>query len=91
MSEQLIESDVIPEGGILDQSDIEQLFKLNEFIQSREDKKHSLLEEIKRCILDSGKLSLAEWESLRQNLREIENVIPTIDVIISLKREQEQE
>lgn len=82
-----IESDIVPANGVLDQSDIEDLFKLNDFIQSRQDKNHSLLEEIKRCILDSGKLSLTEWEALRDNLREIEEFIPMIDLIIRLKLE----
>lgn len=85
--EKLIESDIAPVGGALDQSDIEELFKLSEFIQSRKDKNNSLLQEIKRCILDSGKLSGLEWEQLRDNLRDIEQMIPTIDLIIKLKSE----
>ena len=41
--------------------------------------------EIRTAILDSGKLSLTDWRKLRTKLREIERLIPHIDLIIELK------
>lgn len=47
---------------------------------------HTLINEIKEAILDSGKLKLEQWETLRQHIKEIEELIPHIDLIIKLKK-----
>ncbi len=49
----------------------------------------SLIDELKDAILDSGKLKLSAWKSLRARLREIEALIPHIDLIIELKEKRE--
>jgi len=72
-------------GEILSQDDIDSLLRINEFIEP--DDEHSLVAELKQAILDSGKLELYQWESLRDHLHEIETLIPHIDLIIKLKKE----
>ncbi|RHW77707.1 hypothetical protein [Colwellia sp. RSH04] len=76
----------IDEQAILSQADLDDLLRINEFIESHDE--HSLVEELKCAILDSGKLELTQWQSLRQQLKEIEALIPHIDLIIQLKREK---
>jgi len=71
---------------IISQADIDSLLRINEFIEQRDE--HSLVEELKQAILDSGKLELGQWESLREHLHEIELLIPHIDLIIKLKKEK---
>ena len=71
---------------IISQADIDSLLKINEFIEQHDE--HSLVEELKQAILDSGKLELSQWESLREHLHEIELLIPHIDLIIKLKKEK---
>lgn len=70
---------------ILSQVELDNLLQLNEFIEDQ--KNHTLITELKRAILDSGKLKLAQWESLREHISEIEELIPHIDLIIKLKKE----
>ncbi|MCI2282901.1 hypothetical protein L3081_05245 [Colwellia sp. MSW7] len=70
---------------IISQAEIDNLFRINEFIET--DDKSSLIEELKQAILNSGKLELAQWQSLRGQLGEIEALIPHIDLIIKLKKE----
>jgi len=70
---------------ILSQDELDNLLQLNEFIEDQ--KNHTLITELKKAILDSGKLKLAQWESLREHISEIEELIPHIDLIIKLKRE----
>lgn len=70
---------------IISQDDIDSLLRINEFIET--DDENSLVEELKQAILDSGKLELGQWESLRDHIREIEELIPHIDLIIKLKKE----
>lgn len=72
---------------LLTQEELDELLRINEFIAAPEPSKASLADEIRAAILDSGKLSLAEWRSLRARLREIEELIPHIDLIIKLKSE----
>ena len=71
----------------LDQSELDQLLLLNGFLgdDAIEGGRKSLIDEIRNAILDSGKLSHREWRALRDRLREIEQLIPTIDLIIDLK------
>jgi hypothetical protein len=70
---------------IISQDDIDSLLRINEFIEP--DDNNSLVEELKQAILDSGKLELHQWQSLRNHLLEIEELIPHIDLIIKLKKE----
>ena len=71
---------------ILSQNDLDNLLRINEFIEQEDE--NSLVSELKRAILDSGKLELYQWESLRDHIREIEELIPHIDLIIKLKKEK---
>ncbi|MEW6983706.1 hypothetical protein AAD001_13725 [Colwelliaceae bacterium 6471] len=70
---------------IITQADLDCLLHINEFIEQRDN--DSLVSELKHAILDSGKLQLAQWQALREHLREIEDLIPHIDLIIKLKKE----
>jgi len=70
---------------IISQDDIDSLLRINEFIEPVDE--NSLVEELKQAILDSGKLELDQWQTLRDHLREIEQLIPHIDLIIKLKKE----
>ena len=70
--------------GIVSQDEIDNLIGISDFIRE-EDGGHSLADEIRDALLDSGKLTLDEWRSLRDRLREIEELIPHIDFIIDLK------
>lgn len=70
---------------ILTQADLDELLQLNEFIENTDN--HSLVSELKTAILDSGKLELSQWQVLRDQIREIEELIPHIDLIIKLKSE----
>lgn len=69
---------------LISQEEINDLLTLGGFISDTTEKK-SLIDEIKDALLDSGKLSLREWKSLRARLHEIEDLIPHIDLIIKLK------
>ncbi len=71
--------------GILTQADLDDLLCINEFIEPQDE--HSLAQELKLAILDSGKLELGQWKTLRAHLKEIEELIPHIDLIIKLKSE----
>jgi hypothetical protein len=76
----------MPVGDQLDQGELDQLLRINGFLEEDNgDGRKSLIDEIKDAILDSGKLSLPEWKALRARLRDIESLIPTIDLIIQLK------
>ncbi len=48
----------------------------------------SLINEIKDAILDSGRLSYREWKSLRDRVKEISEMLPHIEFIISLKQQK---
>lgn len=71
----------------LSQEEVDRLLSISGFIgdASKTDGK-SLIDEIKDAILDSGKLSLDEWMGLRDRLKEIERLVPHIDLIIELKQ-----
>ncbi len=71
---------------IISQDDIDSLLRINEFIEP--DDENSLVEELKQAILDSAKLELEQWQTLRDHLGEIEELIPHIDLIIKLKKEK---
>lgn len=70
---------------IISQAELDSLLRINEFIDQHDE--NSLVSELKRAILDSGKLELTQWEVLRDHIREIEELIPHIDLIIKLKKE----
>ena len=71
---------------LISQDEVDELFKIHDLISDKkEEKQTSLIEEIKGAILDSGKLTITEWKSLRKRIREIEVLIPHIDMIIQLK------
>jgi hypothetical protein len=71
---------------IISQSELDNLLRINEFIEQVDE--NSLISELKLAILDSGKLELTQWRSLRDHIREIEELIPHIDLIIKLKKER---
>ena len=71
---------------IISQSDLDNLLRINEFIGQKDE--NSLVSDLKTAILDSGKLELSQWTSLRDHIREIEELIPHIDLIIKLKKEK---
>ncbi|PCI59958.1 MAG: hypothetical protein COB35_10000 [Gammaproteobacteria bacterium] len=70
---------------IITQEELDNLLMLNDFIDKKDEQ--SLVSELKKAILDSGKLELVQWLSLREQLQEIEELIPHIDLIIKLKKE----
>jgi hypothetical protein len=74
---------------LLSQDEVNDLLTINGFISAKTEQK-SLIDEIKDAILDSGKLELSEWKSLRARLKEIEELIPHIDLIIQLKAKQDR-
>ncbi|TWX47846.1 hypothetical protein [Colwellia hornerae] len=71
---------------IISQAELDNLLRINEFIEQVDE--NSLVSELKLAILDSGKLELTQWQSLRDHIREIEELIPHIDLIIKLKKER---
>lgn len=71
---------------IISQAELDGLLRINEFIEV--DSQDSLVNELKHAILDSGKLELVQWQSLRAHIQEIEELIPHIDLIIKLKKEK---
>ena len=71
-------------GDIISQADLDQLLHINEFIDQKQNS--SLVSELKQAILDSGKLELTQWQTLRSQIKEIEDLIPHIDLIIKLKK-----
>ncbi|MGJ8694266.1 MAG: hypothetical protein ACSHW0_17490 [Thalassotalea sp.] len=70
---------------LISQAELDKLLHINDFIeQTRDD---SLVSELKQAILNSGKLEISQWQALRSLIREIEELIPHIDLIIKLKQE----
>ena len=80
-------NDEAKETNLLSQDEVNDLLTISGFIHQKNEGK-SLIEEIRGAILDSGKLELTEWRELRARLKEIEQLIPHIDLIISLKAKQ---
>ena len=72
------------------QEEIDRLLRLSGFLADDDGTRRSLIDEIEEAILDSGKLSLPEWITLRSRLREVERLAPTIDLIITLKQKRPQ-
>lgn len=71
---------------VISQEDLDKLLHIDEFINNIG--KDSLVSELERAILNSGKLELSEWKVLREHISKIEDLIPHIDLIIRLKSEQ---
>jgi hypothetical protein len=78
-------------GDVISQDQIDQLMHLNEFIGSKKGATRQLIREMRSAILDSGKLSVDEWKNLRKGLREIEELLPVMDMIITLKERHESD
>ncbi len=76
----------LPEG-LISQDEMDSL--LTGFVSEDTDDSQNLIDEIHQAILDSGQLSLMQWVKLRERLREIEELIPHIDLIIKLKSKSE--
>jgi hypothetical protein len=75
----------------IDQSELDQLLHISGFLtEDVPGGKKSIIDEIQDAMLDSGKLSLREWRALRERLREIERLIPHIDLIIHLKSQRKE-
>ena len=72
------------EKNLLTQKEINDLLAINELIDDKKENK-SLVDEIKYALLNSGELSLRDWKSLRAQLKELEELIPHIEMIIKLK------
>ncbi|MCK6491321.1 MAG: hypothetical protein L6R48_23975 [Planctomycetes bacterium] len=73
----------------IDQSELDQLLQITGFLNDQVGpNQKSLVEEIEDAVLDSGKLSYAEWIALRDRLKAIERLIPHIDLIIALKAQR---
>jgi hypothetical protein len=70
----------------IDQSELDDLLRINGLLGDEKGRAgKSLIEELQDAILDSGKLSIDQWRELRNRLRDIEALVPTIDLIIRLK------
>ncbi len=72
---------------IINQDEIDNLLRVANFVKKSSKSKHNFIGEIKAAVLDSGKLNIDEWKSLRSGLKEMEELIPHIDLIIKLKEE----
>ncbi len=79
------------EKSVLEQAELDQLLRLNGFLDDGDTGRKSLIDELNDAILDSGRLSLKEWRAMRDRLKEIERLIPTIDLIIDLKARRRTE
>ena len=74
---------------LLTQKEINDLLNISQLIGDQAEHR-SLIDEIKFALLNSGELSLKDWKSLRSRLKEIEELIPHIDMIIKLKVDAEK-
>ena len=77
---------------LISQAEIDELLAIHELISGGGDQSQSksLIDEIKDAILDSAKLTLDQWRSLRKRIHEIEVLVPHMDLIIQLKEAQER-
>lgn len=80
------EASTIP--ATISQEEVDRLLRLSGFLADDDGTHRSLIDEIEEAILDSGKLSLPEWITLRSRLREVERLAPTIDLMIALKQKR---
>lgn len=77
-----------PHEFLLTQDEMDTL--LSGFVAEDDANHENLIDEIYEAILDSGKLSLMQWVKLRERLRQIEELVPHIDLIIRLKSKNEK-
>ncbi len=75
---------------LVSQAEMDELLNIHDLIEGKRETQRSLIDEIKEAILDSGRLKLEEWRSLRERIREIEGLIPHMDLIIKLKEAAER-
>ncbi|MDJ0841735.1 MAG: hypothetical protein QNK37_34850 [Acidobacteriota bacterium] len=77
---------------LVTQCEIDEMLRIHEIIDQDEQgvTQKSLIDEIREAILDSGKLTLPEWKSLRRRIAEIEDLIPHMDTLIMLKEQHER-
>lgn len=79
---------------LISQAEMDELMRIHDLIGgSKENNKKqqlSLIDEIKNAILDSGKLTLDEWRSLRLRIEEIIKLSSHIDLIIQLREQKER-
>jgi hypothetical protein len=75
---------------LISQADIDSVLTLFVSDDGNNSNKQMLIDEIHTAILDSGRLTLAQWVNLRKKLSEIESLIPHIDLIIRLKGKKER-
>ncbi len=73
------------EDNALAQQELDDLLRIHDLIAEGEKSGTALVDELENAILDSGKLSLAQWRSLRDKLKAIERLVPHIDLIIELR------
>ena len=73
---------------LLSQQEVDNMLHINTLLESRQNGANSLVGDLKRAILNSGKLDLGQWKRLREQLMEIEAYIPHIDLIVRLKEEE---
>jgi hypothetical protein len=83
------------DNNLISQEEMDELMRIHDLIgggEGKEDKNKtvSLIDEIKNAILDSGKLTLDEWRSLRLRIEEIEKLSSHIDLIIQLREQKER-
>ena len=74
---------------LISQEEVDQLFNIHDLIE-QEATSRSLIDEIQEAILDSGRLTLDQWRNLRNKIREIEELVPHMDLIIKLKETDER-
>ncbi len=75
---------------LISQEEIDELLRIHDLISDEREEALSIIDEIKDAILDSGKLTLVQWKSLRKRIKEIETLTPSIDLIIQLKEQRER-
>lgn len=78
---------------LISQAEMDELMRIHDLIgggSEKEKQQLSLIDEIKNAILDSGKLTLDEWRSLRLRIEEIEKLSTHIDLIIQLREQKER-
>ena len=79
---------------LISQEEMDELMRIHDLIgggdKESKTKTVSLIDEIKNAILDSGRLTLDEWRSLRQRILEIEKLSSHIDLIIQLREQKER-
>ena len=70
----------------LAQSELDDLLRIHGLLAEGEKNGVALIDELENAILDSGKLSLAQWRALRDKLKAIERLIPHRRPLIMVDR-----